>query len=119
MYRQFTYCGDTATYCYHLLPLFLLKCNQVRGDVWAEDMWSLGCISIELFVGEPVFPHTGDKDDILQGLGLWALQLKTCGWGNSTARQSGWGSTTQKKTGEIGGNRSNPRIDVFLDQLDI
>ncbi|CAK9029882.1 Probable dual specificity protein kinase YAK1 homolog, partial [Durusdinium trenchii] len=32
------------------------------------DMWSLGCISIELFVGEPVFPHTGDKDDILQGM---------------------------------------------------
>eukprot|EP00913_Durusdinium_trenchii_P013598 g12768.t1 len=44
------------------------SCAEVRGDVWAEDMWSLGCISIELFVGEPVFPHTGDKDDILQGM---------------------------------------------------
>lgn len=32
------------------------------------DMWSLGCICIELFVGESLFSHSGDKDEILEGM---------------------------------------------------
>lgn len=32
------------------------------------DMWSLGCICIELFVGESLFSHQKDKDEILEGM---------------------------------------------------
>mmetsp|Transcript_1783 Transcript_1783/g.4164 ORF Transcript_1783/g.4164 Transcript_1783/m.4164 type:complete len:454 (+) Transcript_1783:19-1380(+) len=34
----------------------------------AADMWSLGCICIELFVGESLFSHSKDKDEILEGM---------------------------------------------------
>ena len=34
----------------------------------AADLWSLGCLCVELFVGEPLFPHEGDKDDMLQAM---------------------------------------------------
>ncbi len=32
----------------------------------AIDMWSLGCISLELFLGLPVFPGAGDHDQIVR-----------------------------------------------------
>ncbi|CAE7259886.1 ppk15 [Symbiodinium sp. CCMP2592] len=34
----------------------------------AADMWSLGCICAELFVGLPLFAHSSDKDGILKGM---------------------------------------------------
>lgn len=34
----------------------------------SADIWSLGCICIELFVGESLFSHSWDKDAILEGM---------------------------------------------------
>jgi len=34
----------------------------------SADIWSLGCICIELFVGESLFSHSWDKDAMLEGM---------------------------------------------------
>lgn len=34
------------------------------GYGWEIDMWSIGCISVELFLGEPIFPGSCEYDQI-------------------------------------------------------
>jgi serine/threonine protein kinase len=41
-------------------PEVLLKCRYTH----AIDMWSLGCIVAELFLGIPLFPGTNEYDQL-------------------------------------------------------
>jgi dual specificity protein kinase YAK1 len=51
---------------YYIIFFFFRYNTQV-------DMWSLGCITVELFIGQPIFPGSSDHDHIrriTQMLGL-------------------------------------------------
>eukprot|EP01084_Bolivina_argentea_P110452 197221_1 len=61
-------CFEGQTMCSYIQSRFYRSPEVLLGLPYdsAIDMWSLGCISLELFLGLPIFPGVGDHDQIVR-----------------------------------------------------
>merc|ERR1711977_621659 len=48
---------------YYRAPELILGEEQYNSDI---DIWSIGCVIAEMFLGEPIFPGVSSKDQLLK-----------------------------------------------------
>lgn len=52
---------------YYRAPELILEQDKYGPEI---DVWSIGCVIAEMFLGEPIFPGTSSKDQMIKIIGL-------------------------------------------------